>query len=537
MSSLSPLSALDISKSYADRLVLDGVDLVATPGQPVGIVGENGVGKSTLLRILAGIEPADGGTISRPDDLGYIAQEPEFDLGSTVREVLSAALAPLHDAVRRLELLAHRLDDPQTAREYTAILEFAEHHDAWDADGRARRAAARLGLDDIAPDRRIFELSGGQRSRLAMSALMTRQPECLLIDEPTNHLDDAALEFVEEFLGSVPGVVVIASHDRVLLDDVATVIVDLDSSHFGTDGEGGRRFVGDYSSYLQQKRAARQRWIDAFADQQDELNELRETARTTARHVAHNRGPRDNDKFIYNFKGANVQRTIRRRVRDAEQRIEVLERTQIPKPPKEISFGHPLTANGLRGGTVAVRDLEVADRLKLDRLDVGVGEHVLVTGMNGSGKTTLLKVLNGDVRPTAGWTDVNARLVNLLPQEVRFSQFDRTPHELYAEMAPGAKPLGELGLLHPRDLGRPVGLLSHGQQRRLALAIVIARGPDLLLLDEPTNHISLTLATELEQALQQSPGTVIVTSHDRWLRRHWHSRTTELSRKLRTVSP
>jgi macrolide transport system ATP-binding/permease protein len=528
MSTLSPLLARDVTKAHGDRLVLDGVDLTATPGQPVGLVGENGAGKSTLMRILAGREQPDGGEVSRPAELGYIAQEPEFDRGSTVGEVLAAALAPLHDAVQRLELLAHRLDDETGAREYAETLEFAEHHDAWDADGRARRAAARLGLEEVAPSRRIGELSGGERSRLAMAALITRRPECLLIDEPTNHLDDAALDFVEEFLRSLPGVVVVASHDRVLLDDVAQTIVDLDASHFGTDGEGGRRFAGDFTNYLAHKEAAGRRWQQAFSDQQDELNELHAMARTTARQVAHNRGPRDNDKFIYHFKGANVQNTIRRRVRDAEQRIAVLERDQIPKPPRKISFDQPLTSDGSTAGSVLVRDLFVTDRLHVGRLDVSAGEHLLVTGANGSGKTTLLRVLAGEVAPTSGQVDVAARRLALLPQEVRFQRPDRTAHEVYAEMAADAVPLGDLGLLHPLDVGKPVGALSLGQQRRLALAVVIARRPDLLLLDEPTNHISLTLAGELEDALQRSLGTVIVTSHDRWLRRHWTSRQVSL---------
>jgi len=144
-----------------------------------------------------------------------------------------------------------------------------------------------------------------------------------------------------------------------------------------------------------------------------------------------------------------------------------------------------------------------------------------VTGANGSGKSTLLKALNGDLTPASGTARVSARRTGYLPQEVTFSRPDLTPHEVYDAATGSPVSLGELGLLHPRDLSRPVGVLSLGQQRRLALAVLVAREPDLLLLDEPTNHISLTLAEELEEALQRSAGTVIVASHDRWLRSRW----------------
>jgi macrolide transport system ATP-binding/permease protein len=154
-------------------------------------------------------------------------------------------------------------------------------------------------------------------------------------------------------------------------------------------------------------------------------------------------------------------------------------------------------------------------------LDVAGGEHLLVTGANGSGKSTLLRVLAGMLSPTSGLVSVNARQVGYLPQDVTFRHPGRTPHQVYDGLTGSPTPLGDLGLLHPRDLSRPVGALSHGQQRRLALAVIVAQRPDLLLLDEPTNHLSLSLAEELEESLQRSAGTVVIASHDRWLRRRW----------------
>jgi macrolide transport system ATP-binding/permease protein len=534
-SSLAPLRATDVAKAYGDRLVLDGVDLLAHPGQPVGVVGENGVGKSTLLRIVIGQEAADAGSVSLPEDVGLLTQNPEFPPGATVGDVLDVALAPLHDGVRRLESMAARLHDAadgSAADDYAAALEWARHHDAWDADRRAELACARFGLGGIGRDHRVDRLSGGQRSRLALAALIVRQPDCVILDEPTNHLDEQAIDYLESFLTALEGVVVVASHDRVFLDHVCSVIVDLDASHFGVDGDGSNRYTGGFSDYLEHKQLARRRWEQAFLDQQNELNALRRATRTTARSVSpHNRPPRDNDKYIHHFKGENVAGTISRRVRNVEQRIEAIEKELVPKPPRPLSFGRALTGESRHQGlAVSVRRLEVTGRLRLDRIDLAVGEHLLVTGDNGSGKSTLLNVLAGTLAADSGQAIVGARRVGRLAQDVVFRDPEQTPDEVYAA-ATGSSvaALGELGLLHPRDLGRPVGRLSVGQQRRLALAILVAGEPDLLLLDEPTNHISLLLATELEEALGRSPGTVVIASHDRWLRDRWAGKTLHLS--------
>jgi macrolide transport system ATP-binding/permease protein len=170
---------------------------------------------------------------------------------------------------------------------------------------------------------------------------------------------------------------------------------------------------------------------------------------------------------------------------------------------------------------VAARDLELAGRLHLPRLDVPSGGRLLVTGSNGSGKSTLLKLVAGELAPSAGSLAVSAHRVGHLPQDVVFSRPERTAAEVYATATGSPVPLADLGLLHPREAHRPVGVLSTGQQRRLGLAVLVARRPDLLLLDEPTNHISLALADELEESLGRFPGTVLVASHDRWLRRRW----------------
>jgi macrolide transport system ATP-binding/permease protein len=534
MSTFSPLVATDVSKSYGDRVVLDGVDLLANPGEATGLVGENGVGKSTLLRLVVALEEPDAGSVALPEDVGYVAQDFDGSLGSTVGEVLAMALEPLHESVRRLESLAHHLEDPSAATAYAETLEWATQHDAWDADRRTELACIRLGLSQVDRSRPVLELSGGERTRLALAALIARRPTCVILDEPTNHLDDEAIEFLEAFLAELPGVVLVASHDRVFLDRVCSVIVDLDDSHVPrTHGESGgrsgaRRYRGGFSSYLEHKAAERRRWEETYRAQQEELGDLRRSARTTAREVGHaSRPPRDNDKYIPHAKAQIKQAAVSRRVRNVERRIDVLERDQVRKPPRPLSFRLPLTgATASSGLAVFVRGLRVTGRVNLDRLDVHAGGHLLVTGSNGSGKSSLLAVLAGHLPPVEGLVSVAAHRIGMLHQDVVFSDPSRTALELFRSATartPGGASvaLGELGLVHPRDLTRPVGVLSVGQQRRLALAILVAGRVDLLLLDEPTNHISLTLASELESALHRSPGTVIVASHDRWLRQRW----------------
>ncbi|MCD2196358.1 ATP-binding cassette domain-containing protein [Actinomycetospora endophytica] len=536
---LAPLVAHGLTRTFAARPCLDGVDLVAAPGTHVGLIGENGTGKSTLLRLLAGRDRPDAGSVQVPDDVVYLPQEPEIGGAGTVGRLLDDALRALHDAVAELEHLADRMAAGEDiAAEYDRVLQWAITHDAWDADRRAEITATTLGVGTLDRARPVATLSGGQRTRLALAAALVRRPACLLLDEPTNHLDDEALDLLERSLVEMPGVVVAASHDRTFLDRVATELVDLDAGALGTDGHGGRRFGGSFTAYLDEQARTRRRWEETWAAQQEEIDRLRERTRADLRSVAAGRGPTDNDKFIHAFKGANVERARARRVHDAERRLETAEREALPKPPAPLELRGGLTSEAPSGLAVTVRDLRVdgapgaPPRVTVDVLDVPAGEKLLVTGPNGSGKSTLLAVLAGVLTPDAGRVDVGARRVAFVEQDPDVGPSDRAAGAAYAALVGPTTaedvPLRTLGLLHPRDHGTAVGALSVGQRRRLALAVAVATGPDLLLLDEPTNHVSLWLASELEEALGQAAGTVIVTSHDRWLRARWEGPTLAL---------
>jgi macrolide transport system ATP-binding/permease protein len=519
------LSAHDVATSYGARRVLDGVSLAVSPGHRLGLVGENGAGKSTLLRVLAGLAEPDRGTVTRPAETGFLHQELLHPAGATVGDVVEVALAALRAGQRRLDQLAQRLRadpyDPAMLAAYGEALQWATDHEVWDADRRADLVLAGLGLAAAGRNRTLSTLSGGERSRLALAALLIRRPRVLLLDEPTNHLDDAAIGFVERHLAGLPGAVVLASHDRVFLDAVCTGILDLDPSQ-----QRPTRYGGTYSDYRRAKEVERRRWQERYDAEQQRLRELRTALSTTARHVAPGRPPRDNDKVAYAFHGARVQSQLSRRVRDAQRRLDDLHRRQVRRPPRPLRFDAALTSHGPSdgGAAVALRQVEVPGRLRIAQLDLPATGRLLVIGPNGAGKTTLLRVLAGRLTPGTGTVRHRRGLrVGLLEQDVAFADPGQTPRALYAAGANAARvPLADLGLVAPRDLDRPVGQLSVGQRRRLALALLVAQPPDLLLLDEPTNHLSLTLADELQEAMRTAPGAVVAASHDRWLRRHWH---------------
>ncbi len=518
------LHARDVVKSYADRQVLSGVSVSVAPGHRLGLVGENGAGKSTLLRLLAGTEDPDSGQVIRPADVGFLLQETPYTTAARVGTVIEDALARLRELEREVAdaatALSLRPGDDALAAGYAAVLQAAEVHSVWDADRRAALALAGLGLERIDRGRRLGSLSGGERSRLMLAVLLIRQPAALLLDEPTNHLDDDGIAFLEARLRELPGAVVVASHDRVFLDEVCTGIYDLDPARGGPTCYGGA-----YRHYLREKRIERQSWQYQWRTEQEQLRALRLSVAQTAREVGKSRPIKDKNKMAYDARGEHVQRQISRRVRNATHRLDELTRNQVPRPPDPLRLDAAMTAAPVEADRALVlRGVTVPGRLVLDRLDLPAAGRLLVTGPNGAGKSTLLEVLAGRLIPARGRVERAAGAsVALLEQDVTFSQPQRSPRALYESAVTGnAVPdLVDLGLVAPRDLDRPVGLLSAGQRRRLALALLVALGPNVLLLDEPTNHLSLTLADELEDALGTAPGAVVVATHDRWLRRRW----------------
>ncbi|MER5362583.1 ABC-F family ATP-binding cassette domain-containing protein [Streptomyces sp. NPDC002785] len=533
------LLAHDLVRNLGGRRVLDGVSLTASPGHRIGLIGENGVGKSTLLRVLAGVDETDAGSVSRPGDLGFLHQEMPFDADSTIAAVLDGALREARDDLAQLERLSVELacvpEDAPGHQElldtYGRRLEQAQDRESWDADRRAALVLHGLGLGALGHDRTLGSLSGGQRGRLALAALLVRRPSALLLDEPTNHLDDGAAAFLEEQIRNLSGTVVAASHDRAFLDAVCTDLVDLDPAV-----DGPVRYGGNYSAYLSEKRAERERWERRYAEEQEELEELCRAAGVTAHLVAPDRGRRDNEKMGYGHRAGRVQNQISRRVRNATRRLEELERSQVAEPPRPLRFAAGALAARAEEGPqplVSLRDVRVPGRLALDTLEVSATDRLLITGGNGAGKSTLLAVLAGHLAAEGEVRRRRRLTVGLLAQDTVFDRPDRTVRDTYELSLGPARaekvPLSSLGLMHAADLDKPVGRLSVGQRRRLALALLVARPPQLLLLDEPTNHLSPRLCDELEAALGTGSGAIVLASHDRWLRRRWQGREIRLA--------
>ncbi|MFJ3957594.1 ATP-binding cassette domain-containing protein [Arthrobacter sp. NPDC090010] len=578
-STLQHLALDGISQRFAGRRILSDITFAVSPGQRVGLIGENGSGKSTVLRIAAGAQYPDSGLVLRPDRLGYFAQELQAPQGASAGEILDRAQRPVLDALAALET--------QDVEAYALALDTAERLDAWSAQARRGEVLAGLGLSGLDERTPVESLSGGQRSRLALAALLLEEPEALLLDEPSNHLDDAAVAYLESALRDWKGPVLFASHDRTFLDRVATRIVDLDplpvpavvladaSSSAVPDrpGEGGsapacptpdeqetsdsgsgfgvRHFGGDYSSALGARQELMRRWRERYAAEQAELQALHHEIDVGARNVNSRNEPRTEARASLKFYTDKDAKVTSRRARNARVRLETLERGRVRRPPVPLRFA------GFEGGDASAQETTTAAGaapssalpgmprsadetvLRVDRLTVpGRLEPVsfslrrngrlLLTGANGSGKSTLLKALAGAVEHGGGVDWAEDAPVGYLAQDTVFEDPGQSAAEWYARAVGFDRaertPLAGLGLLAARDTGRSLGELSVGQQRRVALAALVVDPPRVLLLDEPSNHLSLALVEELEEALESFAGAVVIATHDRWLRARWREK-------------
>lgn len=547
-----------LSFSYLERRVLTDISFVVPAGDRVGLIGENGSGKSTLLRVIAGLLAPTAGKVTvnaanaDAPVVGLLHQEVPFSAAQTIAESLETAVEPLRraaDAVSTLgSALANAPDDQATADAYARCLETAEQLGAWEVDARIGAMLDGLGLAGIDRSKPTGALSGGQRARLALAWLLLSTPDVLLLDEPTNHLDDAATAYLASVLRAWQGPLLIASHDRVFLDETVTSLLDLDPSPLpqavagplvqdGTgSGIGVTRFTGSYSNYLTARVDAHKRWERQYRDEQAELSRLRTTVKEQQTVGHGDWRPRSEVRMAQKFYADRNAQAVSRRVNDARARLAELDERQIRKPPQELQF-QGLTAAGTLGSggalepVITADNVTMTDRLPTMSISISRGEKWLITGPNGSGKSTLLGLLAGTLEPDSGQvTRTPKERVGLLTQEPALPDpYERGPArtalEAYTDIVDIAcaarVPLGAFGLIAGRDQNRPVNELSVGQQRRLALAVLLADPPEILLLDEPTNHFSLSLVTALEDALIDYPGTVVIASHDRWLRERW----------------
>ncbi|WP_055598367.1 ribosomal protection-like ABC-F family protein [Streptomyces aureus] len=517
----------DVSKRYDDlhvrnRTVLDRISLTVRPGERLGVVGDNGSGKSTLLRLLAGLETADNGTLTveSPGGVGHLAQTLDLPPTATVGDAVDHVLADVRELERAIRAAEAELADTGDLAGYAELLAAHEARGGAGADRRVETTLRRLGepgpLDRARP---LGTLSGGQRSRLALAAVLAAEPELLLLDEPTNDLDDEAVAWLEERLRAHRGTVVAVSHDRVFLDRVTTAVLEVDE-----DRHTVRRYGDGYGGYLAGRAAERARRQREYEEWKTELARYRALADTNIDRFS--AIPR---KAPASFSGAGAFRARSRahgamsRIRAARERLTRLTTEPVAAPPEPLRFRAELSGEG---APVDLADVRVGGRLRLDALHLDAGERLLVTGPNGAGKSTLLNVLAGELDPDAGMVKVPAR-VGMLRQETAPPTDPRTVGEAFG--ADRADELLALGLFSAGDLKTPVRYLSTGQRRKLELARLVTEPADLLLLDEPTNHLAPALVEEIEAALAHYPGTLVVVTHDRRLREGFRGRRLELA--------
>ncbi|MDO0939407.1 TlrC/CarA/OleB/SrmB family ABC-F type ribosomal protection protein [Streptomyces sp. DG2A-72] len=521
--------ALDhVTKRYPGRTVLDQVSFTLKPGEKAGLIGDNGSGKSTLLRLIAGRESPDSGelTVSAADGIGYLPQTIPLPPTATVQDAVDLALADLRALqaqLRRAEQGLGNGSDPAALAAYAALLERYEARGGYDADHRVDLALHHLGLPALPRDRRLGTLSGGERSRLALAAVLAGRPELLLLDEPTNDLDDQAVSWLEEQLRAHRGTVLAVTHDRVFLQRLTSTILEAEAGKVTRYGDG-------YAGYRTAKAAERRSRLQQYEQWRAELAR---NERLAAGHAARLDGiPRKAPLANFGhggFRARGRAHGAMARIRNARERAGRLTANPVAPPPEPLAFtaqvetaGDGADAPAAELPCVQLSDVRVADRLHLDSLTLHRSGRLLVTGPNGAGKTTLLKLLAGELRPDEGTVRVPGRVGHLHQDDTPWPP-DLTVAEAFALGRTGSADehtdaLLALGLFRPAELRLRIGELSYGQRRRVDLARLVADPADLLLLDEPTNHLSPALIEELEAALAHYPGAVILVTHDRALR-------------------
>ncbi|MBI5090347.1 MAG: ABC-F family ATP-binding cassette domain-containing protein [Actinobacteria bacterium] len=527
---LATLHARSLALSLGRTVVLDGVDLQVTPGRRIGLVGPNGVGKTTLLRVLAGLAVVDSGsvTLAPPDaTVGYLPQEPERDPHETVaafvarRTGVTAASADLDAATADLASGEAGADD-----RYAAALERWLALGGADLDARIGGAWAELGLSDALVDRPMAVLSGGEAARVNLAALLLARYDVCLLDEPTNDLDLDGLARLERWVLDLGAGLVMVSHDREFLRRTVTHVAELDEfTHALT------LFSGGWEAYLDERdtaqRHARERY-EEYADKRSSLAGRAQREREWASQGLSRakKKPDDNDKFVRNWKINQTEQLAGRAAR-TERAIERLEAVDEPREAWQLRLAFGETA---RSGDVVVRLTEAVCHhgdfvLGPLSLTIEAGERVAILGANGSGKSTLLDVILGRRALDAGdrWFgpgvvagEVEQRRHQLADETSLLDAFMRST----GMSIPDARTLLAKFGIGAAEVGRPTASLSPGERTRTVLALLMATGTNCLVLDEPTNHLDLPAIEQLESALESFRGTVLLVTHDRTLLDH-----------------
>jgi ATP-binding cassette, subfamily F, member 3 len=527
------LTVHHLTKSFDHQFLFENVSFNLNPAEHLGLIGPNGCGKTTLLRILAGQESADAGHVTRDPGLhiGYLPQGFEPDPSDTIGEIIGRAVGSADALEKDLDAasaaLALRPDDSTLQRNYDRLLCRIQSVET----GRTAAILAGLGLDHAAPCLPAIRLSGGQKTRLSLALVLLGEPQLLLLDEPTNHLDIAMLEWLEGWLNASPCAALIVSHDRTFLDRTVTRILEMDPQQRRV-----REYAGNYSAYLEQRQMEIDKQWAAFRDQQLEVRRMRQDiARAKAQAAETERkassirigGPEMKIKGFKSYQqgiAKKVAKKAKAREKKLEHYLESDERVERPRRSRQIKLKFGRMPH-LGRSVIHLEDLSVgydpaAPLLQGLTLDVTAGWRVALTGPNGSGKTTLLRTITGQLDPLAGQVHLGVSVrLGYMTQDQSSLNLQRTALETIADAFPNQTEARNFlaGFLFTGDEPlKPNALLSYGQRARLSLARLVADGCNCLLLDEPVNHLDIPSRTQFEQALSGFEGTVLAVVHDRY---------------------
>jgi ATPase subunit of ABC transporter with duplicated ATPase domains len=518
------LIAKSIRRHHGAQTVLQDVSVSITAGTRLGVVGPNGIGKSTLLRILAGVEAPDGGAVERTPattTVGWLPQEADAVPGETLAAYLARRTGVAEASAALDAATAAMGGDEASIQAYSDALDRFLALGGDDLDARAGAVLAQVGLPADRADVEVAHLSGGQASRAALAAILLSRHDVLLLDEPTNDLDFAGLDLLESFVASTPAAIVVVSHDRAFLDRTVSRILEIRLPHHdAVEHAGGwSDFVAARELARRQQEAGYEKYVAERDRLQQRVREQREWGVVGARR-AKKQAP-DNDKAQRDFR---VNRTEKQasKVKATEKALERLDAVEKPWEPWQLQL--TLRAATRAGDVVARLERAVVERgtFRLGPVDLEVawGERLAILGPNGSGKTTLLRAILGEVDLASGsrWLGpgVHVGLLDqtrsryggdeaLLPGFMAATGYDRSEaRSLLAKFGLG-----------PDHVDRPGRALSPGERTRALLAELMANGVNVLVLDEPTNHLDLEAIEQLEAALDGFDGTVLLVTHDR----------------------